>query len=239
MKSVAEATICFLTLFLVSDAAQWWTGLHEKMSAKELNFYFGTSHSDNVDPQAYEVAYLTEATVSKRGGSTSAMYYSLRLTAFDTLFSLDDMVHNEGLLAPHAKAYTKTENQTSRIISLSRVASDCKHFTFSGGRQKGGLSKCRRGEFRGFVTSGDDVFDVAPLEGRLLGAEAEESRPHLIRRSSFAEVVQRSGVESKLGSDLYGRLASEVRNELYYSYMHQVRAYTYIMKLTIVHYNDA
>ena len=74
------------------------------MSSSELKFYFGVHSAEGVDPHSYEVAQVIERhSVEKRSGIESAMALSFSLSAFGGTFDLNDLLPNDGLLAPHAK----------------------------------------------------------------------------------------------------------------------------------------
>ena len=51
---------------------------------------------------------------------------------------------------------------------------------------RGGLSSCRAGQYSGFMTDGDDVYDINPLKkANVSGEEMQGSPPHhhLIRKT--------------------------------------------------------
>ena len=44
------------------------------------------------------------------------------------------------------------------------------------------------------MTDGDDVYDINPLKTTSMSSEEGQQSYHLIRKTSFAEVVQRAGL---------------------------------------------
>ena len=54
---------------------------------------------------------------------------------------------------------------------------------------RGGLSSCRAGEYSGFMTDGDDVYDILPLKNTN-ASEGEQGslQYHLIRKTRGAAI---------------------------------------------------
>jgi hypothetical protein len=196
----------FLFFALVAVKASkpdpWWSGIHERMTSTQLAFYFEASESGRVNPASYEVTSIVKRNVDKRDGSIGITdTESVVLSAFGKIFDLNGMTPNHDLLAPHAKVFSKHASNTTRRISVSRSVSRCRHFTYSQGRLKGGLSRCRTGEYRGFLMDGDDVYDIAPIDKKLRPENngLTQLRPHLVRMSTFSSILKRSGLDASIG----------------------------------------
>ena len=73
----------------------------------------------------------------------------------------------------------------TRDIRVSKSVSRCRHYSFSRANARGGLSTCRAGEYSGFMTDGDDVYDISPLKkAEKVSEEQQRSLTyHLIRKT--------------------------------------------------------